>query len=327
MRSNLILAFCGALFGGLLILVFSQDIKELVLPAGSKFESVDDLRAALKVPNKGKNRSKKTASLKELLVPNPSNLIIYELAPNLDLTFMRSQVVTNSHGMRDLPRSLKKPEGVYRIAVLGDSFTFGWGVEREEAYPAVLEKELNNNSGDSMRYEVLNFGVPGYSTFQEVEQFLEKGSQFSPDAVLVFVIDNDFGLPFFIRNYDTGEDLVAAQAFHKLDQSEEKIEVESAIDPNRALEKLEDYCKEKGIKVFVTINPNKKAKGVRSGLWKARESDYIELIPLRRKFLKTFRAMNLPDKSLSLSFDPHPSPLKHEILGQLLARDLHPVLG
>ena len=74
----------------------------------------------------------------------------------------------NSYGMRDLEILLSKPDGVCRIAVLGDSFTMGSGVRLSETYVKILERLLNADSGRS-RFEVLNFGVAGYDFEREVE--------------------------------------------------------------------------------------------------------------------------------------------------------------
>jgi lysophospholipase L1-like esterase len=49
------------------------------------------------------------------------------------------------------------------IAVLGDSFSMGWGVEDNETYTSVLEKKLNK--------KIINFGVSGYGTHQEILRF------------------------------------------------------------------------------------------------------------------------------------------------------------
>jgi lysophospholipase L1-like esterase len=70
--------------------------------------------------------------------------------------------------MRGPKISKKKPKGVWRIAALGDSTMFGWGIREEETFPAVLQRALNSGS-DSREYEVLNFAVPGYNTAMEAE--------------------------------------------------------------------------------------------------------------------------------------------------------------
>jgi hypothetical protein len=107
-------------------------------------------------------------SLRAIVRSHPSDSIIYTLKPDLDLNFVRARVQTNSCGMRSPERPIVKPPGVYRIALLGDSFAFGWGVEQHETFAQKLEDVLNKRSRGHVKFEVLNFGVPGYSTFQEV---------------------------------------------------------------------------------------------------------------------------------------------------------------
>ncbi len=100
---------------------------------------------------------------------------------------------TNSLGFRDSEIHIPKPENVFRTLVLGDSMTFGIGVEEEEAFTEVIEKMLNDNAkaGD-VRYEVINAGVPGYSTAQELLQYRLYGQQLNPDLViLAFLVTND----------------------------------------------------------------------------------------------------------------------------------------
>ncbi len=63
---------------------------------------------------------------------------------------------TNSQGLR-APEIEPKPVDTLRIIALGDSVTHGWGVEREESYPAQLERILRERGH---RVEVINAGVP-----------------------------------------------------------------------------------------------------------------------------------------------------------------------
>ncbi len=77
-------------------------------------------------------------------------------------------IKTNSEGFRDSEHNLKKPKGVFRIIVLGDSFTYGLGVEAEETYSKILEKILNEASvRRDIRYEVFNMGIAGIGTLEE----------------------------------------------------------------------------------------------------------------------------------------------------------------
>jgi len=104
-------------------------------------------------------------------------------------------ISTNSGGMRGKrDYSLKKPEGVYRIALLGDSFIYGHGVNDPEVVSAVLEGRLNSQAGAAgTRYEVLNFGVSGFGQAEELITYRENVRKYNPDAVVVFYFDNDIG--------------------------------------------------------------------------------------------------------------------------------------
>jgi len=135
--------------------------------------------------------------LKDIIAPSDNPYLVYELIPNRRGTFQGVLLQTNSHGMRGPETTIKKREGTWRIAALGDSTMFGWGVKQEQAYPAVLEKALNT-AGDSRRYEVLNFAVPGYNTAIEAEVYKQRAAAFDPDLILIQFDVNDLALPNFL---------------------------------------------------------------------------------------------------------------------------------
>lgn len=120
--------------------------------------------------------------------------LVYELKPEAErILRMGDHAATyriNSAGMRDYEYPLVKGNGFSRIVCLGDSVTFGAGVELNQTYSKVLEKLLNaKNYG--IRYEVLNFGVSGYNTAQEAVVLKRKALQYRPDLVLVGFNLND----------------------------------------------------------------------------------------------------------------------------------------
>lgn len=115
----------------------------------------------------------------------------YELVPGASGRAWQTDVAVNSHGMRDREYSLEKPSGTYRIAVLGDSKTFGNFLPIADVYTEVLERRL---LGAGYRVEVLNFGVGGYDTVQEVAQLERHGVAFDPDLVVVGYCMNDVGV-------------------------------------------------------------------------------------------------------------------------------------
>jgi len=101
-------------------------------------------------------------------------------------------VAWNSMRIRDYEYTLEKPAGTYRIIILGGSFTFGWGVELDETFSKVLETRLNEKYGTKKHgtmqrqdYQVINFGIPGYTAVQEAGLFSGKAAQMSPDLVII----------------------------------------------------------------------------------------------------------------------------------------------
>ena len=95
----------------------------------------------------------------------------------------------NKHGFRGQPVDVVKPEGVFRIACVGDSFTFGTGVSDHETWPVGLRALLEDRTGNE--FEVMNCGVGGYNTTQEAV-FLEKRVlRFAPDLVIACLYLND----------------------------------------------------------------------------------------------------------------------------------------
>ncbi len=122
----------------------------------------------------------------ESLVPG----LDYEPRPNVDQAAMGVRIRTNSHGLRDRERPVEKGPNVFRIAALGDSFTFGHGVGGDETWPSVLERTLEDRIGSS-RFEVINYGVEGYSARDEAIVLQHKVMQWHPDMVILGYVCND----------------------------------------------------------------------------------------------------------------------------------------
>ncbi|MBI3723484.1 hypothetical protein HY251_05960 [bacterium] len=98
---------------------------------------------------------------------------------------------TNSLGLRDERALVPKRKGVFRVLVVGDSMTFGLGVEREEAFPAQLEKRLSKALAPR-EVEVVNAGVPCWGQREELAFLEHRARELEPDAiVLEFTVAND----------------------------------------------------------------------------------------------------------------------------------------
>ena len=125
-------------------------------------------------------------------VPSTSPGLSYEVGLNLDLEARGMRIRTNSLGLRCAEPLPRDTPGLYRVAVVGDSMAFGFGVQQGEDFPAVLGRELAEGSASGgRRFEVLNFGVGGYSTLDEVAVLRAKALPLQPDLVLLAYCLND----------------------------------------------------------------------------------------------------------------------------------------
>ncbi len=107
--------------------------------------------------------------------------LLYRYAPDSEfLGYYR----TNSLGYRGKQFGDKKRPGVFRIVCVGDSCTFGLGVREEDTWTHRLETILNRAYEGVREFEVLSFGVVGYSTFQTRRQLEIEIPRYAPDLVI-----------------------------------------------------------------------------------------------------------------------------------------------
>jgi lysophospholipase L1-like esterase len=78
----------------------------------------------------------------------------------------------------------------FRILCLGDSHTYGLGVERSEAWPARLQ-ELLDAAGGPRRFEVTNLGIPGSNSAQLLAALPANLARYAPDLLIVATGGND----------------------------------------------------------------------------------------------------------------------------------------
>lgn len=153
----------------------------------------------------------------------------------------RSFIKANKDGLRDREHTKEKPPKIFRIAVLGDSFAEALQVPMENTFWWKMRKKLNKECsvlGDR-KVEVINFGVQGYGTDQELITLRHKVWQYSPDLVLLAflpgndIINNSKELewskrkPFFV--YKNGE-LVPDMSWLKMSPREHNYLEFSSVD-------------------------------------------------------------------------------------------------
>lgn len=149
-------------------------------------------------------------AMPQIFLPHPPGMyshdddIGYVLTPGFEGEFKGSEfsvsVRINKTGLRGKDLRILH-EDSFRILCLGDSFTWGWGTNDDEAYPAVLEKLLQDRY-PHIDLEVLNAGVSGYGTDEELEFLKKIGSQLKPNLVIVqFFAGNDFDDNLYPANH------------------------------------------------------------------------------------------------------------------------------
>jgi lysophospholipase L1-like esterase len=124
-----------------------------------------------------------------LVRPSDAPGRVYELVPRARGPGWGTEVAVNAHGFRGPELPLAAPERV-RLVALGDSVTFGNDLALAETWPGVLESLL----GAELPVDVLDLGLGGYDTTQEVATLEALGLAFAPAHVVLAYCVNDVGV-------------------------------------------------------------------------------------------------------------------------------------
>lgn len=129
----------------------------------------------------------------------------YDLAKNFKGSYSQPEftisIDTNSDGLRDVGHSGE--DNYFKILALGDSFTFGVGVELKNTYLSLLEKLLNEGT-ITQRYSIIKAGIIGYSTYNERVYLEKKGLNYNPNMVMVQFWWDDLGINHITYLADMG---------------------------------------------------------------------------------------------------------------------------
>ena len=124
------------------------------------------------------------------LRPGAEVSLLDVFAPAAAREATRWSAKTGPEGYRTERFEKRPPPGRRRVVALGDSSTFGWGVADDETYAAQLEATLDGDA-KADTWEVLNLGVPGYSTFQGTVMLAREALPLAPDVVTWSYLSND----------------------------------------------------------------------------------------------------------------------------------------
>jgi lysophospholipase L1-like esterase len=195
----------------------------------------------------------------------------HEHAPNRYGIYMGVPIATNSMGLRDKDYPVTRSANSFRIMMLGDSLTLGWGVRAEDTPSKLLEDQLNL-TGSSKKFEVINTGVGNYNSSMEVNAFLKKWSNLKPDLVILNYFINDAeptprrrenglleysaaavyiaaGIDKLRRQYFGGPD------WRKYYMGLYSSDAEAWTQNKQAIGELISYCKKNNIKIMLVNYP------------------------------------------------------------------------
>jgi hypothetical protein len=273
--------------------------------------------------------------------------IPYVHKPNLTQARARGLAIinTDSLGLRATTAgSLYGPKqsNEYRIAVIGDSCTFGEGVRNtEDTFAQVLEDALNQPQ-QSAKVKVFNYGVSAYSVKEMAATLQYRALDIQPDLVVMVIVPSDFNLSrtptvdesgylvsqminqklsfvshlgsmlrpihlaYVLRNL--GEDLF----FKPVDIMQVLLRGEIP-ETYQFVRQFKETAEQHGVSYIIVLLP------LLGNSWGpvpdqlARDHiTYIDLSFLMNEFTK--------EKFMSSQFDPHPSPAVHRRVGEELAK-------
>jgi hypothetical protein len=125
-------------------------------------------------------------------IHRPSEVYGWELNPGVSgHGLLGERIDINSAGLRDVEHA-PESHGAFRIALVGDSFTFGMGVDLEDTYGKQLEQRLRSAGKPA---EVASFGVVAYQLWQLVRVLQNKVAEFHPDLVVIAFFYDDLTQP------------------------------------------------------------------------------------------------------------------------------------
>ena len=183
-------------------------------------------------------------------------------------------------------------ENSFRILILGDSLTEGYGVSAQQAFPSLLEKKLNDEfSSDKNRsYEIINAGISGSTSSGGVSR-IEWLLKSKPDFVILALGGNDGlrGVPVEETKNNLEKIILAAKS-----KDIPTLLAGMKMPPNYGIEYTREFSK-----LFEDLA----------------NQENVPLIPFLLEGVGGNPAMNLPDRI-------HPNPAGHQKIAQTVYQNL-----
>ncbi|NQY92267.1 MAG: SGNH/GDSL hydrolase family protein [Deltaproteobacteria bacterium] len=259
----------------------------------------------------------------------------HDLKPNLEVIHKGTLVKTNRWGHRDSDDYGKeKPEGTFRIALIGGSNTMGSGVDIEDTLATLIEQRLNEELGGTHhdRYEIVNLAVSAYHLLDRLWAAMYVAPEFNPDLILVSITARDLRRAV---HRGVAERLTAGRDLH-YDFIKTIVAQSGAQESNselKAEQRLKRYSDNLITGIFQELNRFSDESGIPVGMlvlrleinavhpdlrWQAQASENAGLITL-----PIFEAFEGGDESMYLSDrDFHPSTKAHKLLADDIYQQL-----
>ena len=229
---------------------------------------------------------------------NPTNIFLHLLRCTLFL--LHFSLVLSCSEKKELGETIGKPtvqtEKLFKILILGDSLTEGFGVDESDAYPSLLEEKLNNklHLKTGIKYKIINGGISGSTTsggVARIEWFLKS----KPDFLILALGGNDGlrGIPIE-KIKENLEKVVWAAKKNNIPT----VLAGMKIPPNYGLEYSNSFSQ-----LFPTIS----------------DTFNIPLIPFLLEGVGGNPEMNLPDRI-------HPNAKGHKLICEIVFRALEKLL-
>jgi len=169
----------------------------------------------------------------------PSDIpgVPYQLKPDLDRFWGAGRVITNGEGLRDRRSFGSQPDGALRILALGDSVTFGFGVDQDDTFPRELERLLNDVEPQGKAVEVINAGVNGFNLSDEVHYLRRLLERYHPGLVVWTLVANDYDDSFGID-----ENGLVSWLVRDYSASVESLKLGLGLDPSKPVD-THDFCR------------------------------------------------------------------------------------
>ena len=183
-------------------------------------------------------------------------------------------------------------ENSFRILILGDSLTEGYGVSAQQAFPSLLEKKLNDefSSDKNRRYEIINAGISGSTSSGGVSR-IEWLLKSKPDFLILALGGNDGlrGVPVEETKNNLEKIILAAKS-----KDIPTLLAGMKMPPNYGIEYTREFSKQ-----FEDLA----------------NQENVPLIPFLLEGVGGNPSMNLPDRI-------HPNPSGHQKIAQTVYQNL-----